>query len=226
LSNVVRHAFPERPPGRCDLRLHLDVLGEALRATVIDNGPPFDPVRFKPTPVASSLSESELGGWGIRLVGEMVDEMRYWRSDECNCLELVVRPQAGPDRLGSHVHEEQREWRGSVEIREIEKGDGLRHLALSGRLDLAGTQAIETQFAALTSGAKQTAIVDVREVTFLASLGLRMLVSSARTLVKSGAKLVVLGPRPAVRLVLETAGLAAILPIAANDAEAIALATS
>jgi anti-anti-sigma factor len=98
-------------------------------------------------------------------------------------------------------------------------------LALSGRLDLAGTQAIETQFAALTAGSKETAIVDLREVTFLASLGMRMLVSSARTLLKAGARLVLLGPQPPVRLALESAGLAAILPIAADDREAVTLAT-
>jgi anti-anti-sigma factor len=87
-----------------------------------------------------------------------------------------------------------------MEIRVIESSDGLRRLALSGRLDLAGTDAIETRFAALTAGTRQTAIVDLREVTFLASLGMRMLVSSARTLLRSGAKLVLLGPQPAVRL--------------------------
>jgi anti-anti-sigma factor len=113
-----------------------------------------------------------------------------------------------------------------MEIRVIESSDGLRRLALSGRLDLAGTEAIETRFAALTAGARQTAIVDLREVTFLASLGMRMLVSSARTLVSSGARLVLLGPQPAVRLALESAGLTSLLPIAGDDGEAVALATS
>ena len=96
---------------------------------------------------------------------------------------------------------------------------------MSGRLDLAGTEAIETHFTALTAGARQTTIVDLREVTFLASLGIRMLVSSARTLVKSGAKLVLLGPQSAVRLALESTGLAALLPIAADNGEAMLLAT-
>ena len=112
-----------------------------------------------------------------------------------------------------------------MEIRVIESADGLNHLALSGRLDLAGTQAIEARFAELTTGAKKTAIVDLREVTFLASLGMRMLVSSARALLKSSARLVLLGPRPSVRLALEGAGLNSILPIANDDGEAIALAT-
>jgi anti-anti-sigma factor len=112
-----------------------------------------------------------------------------------------------------------------MEIRVVESADGLSHLALSGRLDLAGTQAIEAQFTALTAGAKKTAIIDLREVTFLASLGMRMLVSSARALLKSSARLVLLAPQPAVRLALESAGLSSILPIAVDDGQAAALAT-
>jgi anti-sigma regulatory factor (Ser/Thr protein kinase) len=96
LSNVLRHAFRRPLSDRPDLQLRLDVLGNALRATVIDNGPAFDPVRFEPTPVATSLAESELGGWGIRLAREMVDEIRYRRADERNCLELVVRSASQP----------------------------------------------------------------------------------------------------------------------------------
>jgi anti-anti-sigma factor len=113
----------------------------------------------------------------------------------------------------------------NMEIRVIESGDGLKRLVLAGRLDLAGTQAIEARFAALTAGAKQTAIVDLKEVTFLASLGMRMLVSNARALLKSGSRLVLLGPQPGVRLALQGAGLATILPIAADENEAAALAT-
>ena len=68
--------------------------------------------------------------------------------------------------------------------------------------------------------------MDLSEVTVLASLGIRMLVASARALVKSGAKLVLLGPQPAVRLALEGTGLTALLPIAADDGEALLLATA
>ena len=101
------------------------------------------------------------------------------------------------------------------------KAPGLVRAAGSRR-----TEAIETRFTALAAGGRQTTIVDLREVTFLASLGIRMLVSSARTLVKSGAKLVLLGPQPAVRLALEGTGLTALLPIAADDGEALLLATA
>ena len=92
LSNVLRHAFRVPPAAGRDLRLHLELLGDGLRATVMDNGPAFDPCSFEPLPVPSSLVESDLGGWGIRMVRNIVDEMRYRRSDGCNCVELVVRP--------------------------------------------------------------------------------------------------------------------------------------
>ena len=59
--------------------------------------------------------------------------------------------------------------------------DDIVRLRLSGRLDVAGVQAINDQFAFATTTRKAKIIVDLSEVSFLASIGIRMLLASAQS---------------------------------------------
>ena len=98
--------------------------------------------------------------------------------------------------------------------------DGVK-IGLRGRLDTPGVGAIETRFA--TSAARRDAVVDLSGVTFLASMGIRMLISAARSLKLSGHKLVLFGANALVNEVLENAGLAQIMLIAADENTALQL---
>jgi anti-anti-sigma factor len=61
------------------------------------------------------------------------------------------------------------------------------------------------------------------EVTFLASLGMRMLLSAAKRLDANKAKIALLAPQPLVREALESAGFDSILPIEDELDKALAL---
>lgn len=102
--------------------------------------------------------------------------------------------------------------------------DDVTRIALSGRLDLQGTGAIQPDFAALTGDAKRSAVVDLSEVSFLASAGMRMLLEAAKALRRTAHRLVLLRPQENVKQALEVAGLAGILPITDDEAAALALA--
>lgn len=93
------------------------------------------------------------------------------------------------------------------------------HLTLEGRLDFAGTQAIEQSFAFATTVRAANIVVDLADVTFLASIGIRLLITSARGQANRGGKLVLAAPQPLVREVLEIAGIDQLIPIA-DDVEA------
>lgn len=77
---------------------------------------------------------------------------------------------------------------------------------LDGRLDAAGIAAIETQFAAHCA-AKPNLIVDLSKVSFIASIGIRMLVAGAQAQTKIGGKLVLLKPDDMARRILKTTGI-------------------
>ncbi|MEI7995748.1 MAG: STAS domain-containing protein [Methylococcaceae bacterium] len=58
--------------------------------------------------------------------------------------------------------------------------NGILKVNLSGRLDVLGAQSIDMKFTALTATQKAHVLVDMSEVNFLASLGMRTLLSRLR----------------------------------------------
>jgi anti-sigma B factor antagonist len=98
-----------------------------------------------------------------------------------------------------------------LEISELKSG--IKQAKLIGRLDMKGTNEIDNEFAAKVGTTKGSVIVDMTEVEFLSSIGMRLLISAARAIAKRGGKMVILKPQPLVREVIETAGFDAIIPL-------------
>lgn len=108
-----------------------------------------------------------------------------------------------------------------AEVKEIKKDDNFTHIAISGRLDISGVEDVEIKFTSLTASHMQSAIVDLSELSFIASLGMRMLLSSAKALKSKGGKLVLLNPQELVEEALATAGFTEILPVFKDEDEAV-----
>lgn len=106
----------------------------------------------------------------------------------------------------------------------VDLDNGLTKLDLSGRMDVEGSLAIDPVFAKVT-GEKKNVVVDMSNVSFLASLGLRTLVMSCKGLANKGGNMVLLNPQSGVEKVLKTSGISSIIPMVSDmtDAEAILL---
>ncbi|MBO7146341.1 MAG: STAS domain-containing protein [Lentisphaeria bacterium] len=113
-----------------------------------------------------------------------------------------------------------------MELKMIQANDEYTHVALSGRLDIDGVRAVELDFAAIVGNKGKSAIVDMTEVSFMASLGMRMLLSTAKTLRAAGGKVVLYNPQPVVLEALETAGFSAVMSIESDFAKALELIQS
>ena len=105
-------------------------------------------------------------------------------------------------------------------ISTLEASDSLTHVALIGALDVAGIREIEAPFLALTAGRKASTIVDLSDVSFIASFGMRMLIASYKLLSQENHKMILLNPSPDVAKVLECAGFTDVMPVVATEAEA------
>jgi len=99
----------------------------------------------------------------------------------------------------------------------------VRKVVLAGRLDTAGVDRVEIKFGAAIVPAGKNTIIDLTQVTFLASMGIRMLIATARALSRKGGKLVMFGAAPGVADVIETTALTDIIPLAATESEAIGM---
>lgn len=104
-----------------------------------------------------------------------------------------------------------------IEIQDLE--DTLVLVKLAGRMDILGTQDIDMKFTAATATRKAGVIVDMAEVEFIASIGIRTLLSNAKAQGSRGGKMVLCNTQELVREVLTTAGIDQLIPIA-NDLEA------
>jgi anti-sigma B factor antagonist len=106
-------------------------------------------------------------------------------------------------------------------------GENLRRIVISGRLDIPGTDEIATKLAALSNSTKKGVVVDLTSLQFLASIGIRALISSAKTVKQRGGKMVlVVLSGSSVVLSLEATGVNELIPVfkSAADAERAALA--
>jgi anti-anti-sigma factor len=90
--------------------------------------------------------------------------------------------------------------------------DGVTRAAFVGRLDIEGAMSVDEQFRGL-AGLKRSIVVDLADLTFMASMGLRTMVIAARSLNKTGGKMVFANPQRNVEQVLETSGLGAMFGI-------------
>jgi anti-sigma B factor antagonist len=98
----------------------------------------------------------------------------------------------------------------------IHASDVHSYVRLVGQLDLDGVRSVELKFTASTASRRTHAIVDLSEVTFIASLGMGMLVGVARALAAGKHRLVLVAPQAHVATALRTARLESIMPIAAD----------
>jgi anti-anti-sigma factor len=100
-----------------------------------------------------------------------------------------------------------------VELRTEDLPGGVKAVFLTGRMDIAGTQEVDQRFTALTATSKALVAVDLSGVSFLASIGIRTIVSSARALANRGGSMALVKPQPLVEQTLLAAGIDTVVPI-------------
>ncbi len=108
-----------------------------------------------------------------------------------------------------------------LEVTEVDGNNNC--IRLNGRLDAAGADQIGVRFTASTAATGRNVIVDLAEVPFVASMGIRLLISSARALHAKGGKLVLFGAQEMVQDLLEQAAVDQIIPLVATQSEALEL---
>ncbi len=100
---------------------------------------------------------------------------------------------------------------------------GIIRITLDGRLDAAALASLELPFTALASAGLNHVLVDLAQVPFCASLGLRLFIANARVVQRRGRVMALYAAPPAVAEVFDTVALDQLMPIVPTEAEALAL---
>jgi len=87
LVNIINYAYPEGTTG--EIMLKSCVSPEKWTLTLIDSGQFFDPTKADDADVNADLSERPVGGLGIFLVRQNMDDISYQRKDGKNILTLT-----------------------------------------------------------------------------------------------------------------------------------------
>ncbi len=100
-----------------------------------------------------------------------------------------------------------------MKVESTDISNGLIKVTLEGRLDIDGSRAIDDRFSFMTTTRRVNVIVDLSAVSFLASIGIRTLMTAARGQQGRGGKVVLAAAQPVVQKVLLTAGIDQLIPL-------------
>lgn len=103
-----------------------------------------------------------------------------------------------------------------MELTTAQRADGIQHIILAGRMDGDGTEQIADRFTAITAARPPRVVVDLSQVRFLSSVGIRLLLSNAKSLKQHGGRMAIAGPQPLVREVLDIVGMPSMIPVHAD----------
>lgn len=113
-----------------------------------------------------------------------------------------------------------------MELKIHEGTSTYKHMSLIGRLDTRGVDSVELRFNAALGSSAKNVLLDFSEVTFLSSMGIRMLLTMARVCGRNGGKMIVLNPQELVAEAMDHASLTDLIPIVETQQEAEALFTA
>ena len=108
-----------------------------------------------------------------------------------------------------------------MEIVTEELPRGITCVTLAGSLDIAGAAAIDLQMNVI-AGSHKTVLVDLRQVTFIGSMGLSALVAPARAIKSRGGRMALFGPNEMVAQVLKTSAIDTVIPVYSDLETAVA----
>lgn len=109
-----------------------------------------------------------------------------------------------------------------MDLHYTELAGGIRLVKLDGKLDIHGVADVEKDLAAQASGERATLLVDLSQVGYVASIGIRLLLMTAKALKNRGGRMLILGAVPLVEEVLVLSGISQIIPLHADLESALA----
>lgn len=89
VTNVMLYAYPQDKNGQ--VLIEAEKTDAQITFIISDSGIPFDPTKQPPVNTALSLEERSIGGLGIHLVRQIMDQIQYRREDNKNILTLIKK---------------------------------------------------------------------------------------------------------------------------------------
>ena len=86
VTNVALYAYPN---AKGNTRITIERIKDRVLVEIVDSGIAFNPLNHPVPDVTASIEKRLIGGLGVHLMRNMMDEMHYRRINNNNCLSLV-----------------------------------------------------------------------------------------------------------------------------------------
>ncbi len=199
--------------GGCVIDLICEPGADELAITIIDDSSAFDPL-LRPDPDPNMpITEREPGGWGIFFIKKLMDSVTYSLEDGRNRLKMVKRV----DKKTLSPRKQAVTYT-AVDVTPLSEKVWL--ITPTGRLDKAQTQLVESALLRQLNVGNRWLILDLSDVDYISSAGLKMLVRLWQRVRDQKGDLALAALKPRVREVLEMIGLDLVFTITENPDQA------
>ena len=193
-TNIIQHGYTPADAGEIDLSWRVD--NDQLIVMLRDRGRSFNPDDVPAPDISSPLEERQAGGLGLYIMHRLMDSVRFDFDDQQGNL-LTMTKQVGALAESAQVFE------------------------LRGRLDAIRTEAALAQVQAAVAAGARKVLLELSDVTFLSSSGLRALLLLRKELLAHGGELRLCGLQPQVQEVFALTGFTQVFTIHTSRAEAL-----
>jgi serine/threonine-protein kinase RsbW len=90
-ANIVHYAYEDNEEHL--VKIHIKIRDNVLALEIKDDGKPFNPLEIPKTNTEAPFEERNIGGLGIHLVRNLIDELEYKQVKGKNVLTMKVRLQ-------------------------------------------------------------------------------------------------------------------------------------
>jgi anti-sigma regulatory factor (Ser/Thr protein kinase) len=91
LTNIIKYAYPQ---GEGLVEVACGVQGQNFVMEFMDQGQPFDPLAADEPELSDDLNERPVGGLGIHLVRQVMEQVSYQRQGQTNLLRVAKAMEA------------------------------------------------------------------------------------------------------------------------------------
>ena len=219
LNNVVQYAFPNDPTEH-SIDVEGDVRDGCVILTISDDGIPFNPLTAAPPDLSLLLHEREIGGLGIHLVRSMFDEVIYHRNVGRNVLTVKKKMLSTSPVLGarddykkssaSDVEMQpprlpQEPMGAGADVESVRRGVVVV-VTPRDRFDTNSAPEVERILTNYIESGARRVVVDLSRISYISSIGLRVILKAVMVMTGSGGRLVLSGGNEQVRTVLQLSG--------------------